>query len=251
MSAAASQTRPLRLGVNIDHVATVRQARGTAYPDPVEAAAAAERGGATGITVHLREDRRHIQDDDVRRLRHSVTTKLNLEMAADPSIVEFAIEVGPEDVCVVPERREELTTEGGLAVAGREAVLEPLVGRLGAAGIAVSLFIDPVAAEIDAAVAVGASVVELHTGRYADAADDDARAAERDAIASAAAHAASRGLVVNAGHGLTTDNVAAIAAMPQLNELNIGHSIVARALMVGMEAATREMLDACSRARRT
>ncbi|RMF20247.1 MAG: pyridoxine 5'-phosphate synthase [Deltaproteobacteria bacterium] len=241
--------KPLRLGINVDHVATIRQARRTTYPDPVEAALAAERGGAEGITVHLREDRRHIQDHDVRALRQSVRSKLNLEMAAADSIVDFACEVGPDDACLVPERRQELTTEGGLAVAGNEDRLRAVVERLSGAGIRVSMFIDPEPSEVDASAAIGAWAIELHTGRYADAGDDRAREDELDRIRRAAARAASAGLSVHAGHGLTLDNVGPIAAIPEIVELNIGHSIVARAIFVGIEEATREMLEACRRAR--
>jgi pyridoxine 5-phosphate synthase len=238
----------LRLGVNIDHVATIRQMRGVDYPDPVEAALAAERGGAEGITVHLREDRRHIQEHDVRRLLGVVATKVNLEMAAEDAMVAFACAVRPHDVCLVPEKREELTTEGGLAVAGRESVLEPIVARLRNAGITVSLFIEPSAKEIEAAAAVGATVVELHTGSYANA-GPEAALRELASIRKSAALAAGLGLHVNAGHGLTLENVAPIAELAEIEELNIGHSIVARAIFVGMEEATREMLEACHDAR--
>jgi len=242
-------SRAIRLGVNVDHVATIRQARRTRYPDPVEAALAAERGGAGGITAHLREDRRHIQDDDIRRLREAVATKLNLEMAATDAIVPFAVEMAPHDVCLVPERREEITTEGGLSVHGNEMRLGDVVGRLAAAGITVSLFIDPEPAEIDAAARIGAPVVELHTGAYAEATNAAASNLELERIRAAATHAAGAGLVVNAGHGLTLANVEPIASIPEIVELNIGHSIVARAIFVGMEEATREMLAACARAR--
>lgn len=241
--------RELRLGVNIDHVATVRQARGVSYPDPVQAALAAEKGGAEGITAHLREDRRHIQDHDILRLLRTVTTKLNLEMGATEAMTAFACEAHPADVCLVPEKREELTTEGGLAVAGREKSLEPIVKRLRDAGITVSLFIEPDAHEIDAAVAVGATVVELHTGAYANATTPAVIEHELDRIRLGAAHAAARGLHVNGGHGLTLENVGPIAAIDVMEELNIGHSIVGRAMFVGMEEAAREMLEACRRAR--
>ncbi|HYB97679.1 MAG TPA: pyridoxine 5'-phosphate synthase [Candidatus Limnocylindrales bacterium] len=244
-----SQPPLIRLGVNVDHVATVRQARGVDYPDPVEAALAAERGGAGGITVHLREDRRHIQEHDVRRLMKLVTTKVNLEVAATPAMTDLACEIGPHDVCIVPERREELTTEGGLAVAGRESTLRPMIERMRAAGITVSLFIEPDAREIDAAGEVGATVVELHTGAYANATAPASVARHLEALQSAAAHAHRRGLQVNGGHGLTLGNVVPIAAIPQMVELNIGHSIVARAIMVGIERATAEMLETCVRAR--
>lgn len=229
------------LGVNIDHVATVRQARGTAYPDVAEAARAAERGGADGITVHLREDRRHIQDADVERLLAVVTTKVNLECAVTPEMVAFACRVRPADACLVPERRQEVTTEGGLDVAGNTAGVADAVRRLRDAGIRVSLFIDADAAQIDAAHAIGAEAIELHTGGYADAADAYARAAELARLATGVAHGRRLGLIVNAGHGLTTDNVGPIAALPGVHELNIGHSLVARALFIGLEAAVREM----------
>jgi pyridoxine 5-phosphate synthase len=239
-----------RLGVNVDHVATLRQARRTPYPDPLEAALAAERGGAGGITVHLREDRRHIQEDDVLRIRDGIATKLNLELALAEDIVAFACRARPRDACIVPERREELTTEGGLSVAGREPLVRAACKRLAAAGVRVSLFIAPVEREIEAAAEVDAPVIEIHTGAYADARDDAEREAERQRIRAAAARAVALGLEVNAGHGLTVANVGPIAAIPEIVELNIGHSIVARALAIGMEAATREMLDACRAARR-
>jgi pyridoxine 5-phosphate synthase len=242
-------TPEIRLGVNIDHVATLRQARGTDYPDPVEAALAAERAGAGGITAHLREDRRHIQDHDVIRLQQAVATKLNLELAAADDVVAFACRVRPHDCCVVPERREEVTTEGGLAVRGHEARIGEIVARLSDAGIAVSLFIDPDPAEIESSVVVGAPVVELHTGAYANARDGAAREAELERLRTGATLAAREGLIVNAGHGLTVANVVPIAALPEIVELNIGHSIVARSLFIGMERAVREMLDACRRAR--
>jgi pyridoxine 5-phosphate synthase len=232
------------LGVNIDHVATVRQARGTSYPDVVDAALAAERGGADGITVHLREDRRHIQDGDVERLLAAVATKVNLEMAVTAEMVDIACGLHPPDVCLVPERRQELTTEGGLDVAGNQPAVGAAVARLGAAGSRVSLFIDADPAQISAARHVGAVAIEIHTGRYADAAAGAARAGELARVRAGAEQAAALGLVVNAGHGLTVDNVAAIAALPGLNELNIGHSIVARAILIGMEAAVREMKTA-------
>ena len=232
------------LGVNIDHVATVRQARGTAYPDIVEAALAAERGGADGITVHLREDRRHIQDRDVERLLPAVRTKVNLEMAVTPEMVTIGCRLRPADVCLVPERRQELTTEGGLEVAGNRQAVGEAVARLRDAGIQVSLFIDAEPAQIDAARQVGAPVIEIHTGRYADAVDGAAAERELARIRAGARQAADVGLVVNAGHGLTLGNVGPIASIPAMHELNIGHSIVARALLVGMEAAVREMKTA-------
>jgi pyridoxine 5-phosphate synthase len=241
--------REIYLGVNVDHVATIRQARGTCYPSVLEAALAAERGGATGITIHLREDRRHIQDNDVLVLADAVTSKLNLEMAVSEDVVGLACEVHPADACIVPERREELTTEGGLSVTkGFERVAE-VTKRLTDVGTRVSLFIDPDLAEIDATIEAGAPVIELHTGAFADAADDDARQAELNRIAHAATYAAEQGLTVNAGHGLTLENVGEIAHLPEIVELNIGHSIVARAIFVGIEEAAREMLAACRSAR--
>lgn len=238
----------IRLGVNIDHVATVRQARRTAYPDLVAAAAAAERGGADGITVHLREDRRHVQDADVHALRRAVRTKLNLEMAATAEMVATARAVRPQDACLVPERREELTTEGGLDAAGQVDALSRVVGALRDAGIRVSLFIDPEPRQIEAAVAAGAAAVELHTGRYADATGAAARD-ELARIVESARRAHGCGLVVNAGHGLHLENVGPIAAVPELAELNIGHSIVARAVFVGLETAVREIKAAMRTAR--
>ena len=231
----------IHLGVNIDHVATVRQARGTRYPDIVEAAAAAERGGADGITVHLREDRRHIQDRDVERLLPAVRTKVNLEMAVTPEMVAIGCRLRPADVCLVPERRQELTTEGGLDAAGNAAAVGEAVRRLAAAGVRVSLFIDPEPIQIETARRLGAPVIEIHTCRYADADDAATCAAEWERVRAGAALATSLGLVVNAGHGLTVDNVGPIAAIPAMDELNIGHSLVARALFIGLEAAVREM----------
>ena len=230
-----------KLGVNIDHVATLRQARRTPYPDVLAAAAAAERGGADGITVHLREDRRHIQDADVVALRQRVQTKLNLELAATAAMTEIACAVRPADVCIVPERREELTTEGGLDAAGSLDTLGPVVERLRAAGIRVSLFIDPEARQIEAAQRVAADAIEIHTGAYAEASATDTRTAELERIRDAAQRAHAAGLIVNAGHGLTLENVASIAAIPVIHELNIGHSIVADAVFVGLEEAVRRM----------
>jgi pyridoxine 5-phosphate synthase len=231
----------IHLGVNIDHVATVRQARGTAYPDIVEAALAAEQGGADGITVHLREDRRHIQDRDVERLLPAVRTKVNLEMAVTPEMIAIGARLRPADACLVPERRQELTTEGGLDVAGNRAAVGEAVARLRDAGIRVSLFIDADPAQIAAAHAVGAPVIEIHTGRYADVVDGEARAHELARVTAGAAQAIGLGLVVNAGHGLTVANVGPIAAIAGMHELNIGHSIVARAILIGIDAAVREM----------
>jgi pyridoxine 5-phosphate synthase len=228
------------LGVNIDHVATLRQARGTSYPSPVEAALAAEAAGADYITLHLREDRRHIQDRDVEQLRGLLRTRMNLESALTPPMIEFAMRVKPQDVCLVPERREELTTEGGLDVARSLPRVARGCRDLAGAGIRVSLFIDPERGQIDAARDAGAPVVELHTGRYADA-PAGVRERELDKIAGAAAYAASVGLHVNAGHGLNYDNVQAIARLPEIRELNIGHAIVARAVFTGLPQAVREM----------
>ena len=231
----------MRLGVNVDHVATLRQARGVDYPDPVEAALAAEAAGADGITVHLREDRRHVQERDVEELRRRLRVKLNLEMAVTDAMVDFALRVRPADACFVPERREELTTEGGLDVVAHAARVGAAARRLAAAGIRVSFFVDPEAVAIAASRQAGAHAVELHTGDYANAADDARRAGELARLRAAAAEAARRGLEVHAGHGLTLANVGAIAAIPAVVDLNIGHSIVARAVLVGMAAAVREM----------
>ncbi len=231
----------MRLGVNIDHVATLRQARGTAYPSPLEAAALCEQGGADGITIHLREDRRHIQDADLYALRPALRIPLNLEMANSPEIVDIAAEVRPDEVCLVPERRQELTTEGGLDAAGQFDALAPSVARLKKAGIVVSLFIEPARRQLDAAIALGAPVVELHTGKYCDS-SGPAREAELARLIEAAQHGHRLGLQINAGHGLNYENLPAfLRAVPHLDTLNIGHSIVARAVMVGMERAVREM----------
>lgn len=231
------------LGVNVDHVATIRQARRTPYPDVIEAALAAERGGADGITVHLREDRRHIQDADVAALVERVATKLNLELAVTEEMVTIATRVRPGDACLVPERRQELTTEGGLDVAGRLDVVGAAVRRLAESGIRVSLFIDADRRQIEAAVRCGAQAVEIHTGAYADAGSEETRQQELERIREAVAQAHASGLIVNAGHGLTLDNVGPIAALPNIHELNIGHSIIARALFVGIEQAVREMKE--------
>jgi len=234
-------TEPIRLGVNIDHVATLRQVRGTLYPDPLYAAFEAAAAGADGITMHLREDRRHIQDRDVERVREHVQCRLNLEMAATDEMTAIALRVLPHDCCIVPESREELTTEGGLDVIAGEARLTAICEQLARAGIRVSLFIDPDAEQIDAAMRVGAPAIEIHTGRYADAAGDEARELELRAVAEAVAHARSCGLIVNAGHGLHYHNVEPIARIRAIHELNIGHAIVARAVSVGLPAAVREM----------
>ena len=236
------------LGVNIDHVATVRQARYArnadsinVEPDPVEAALAAERGGAVGITAHLRQDRRHIVDRDIFRLKEAIATKLNLEMGNSPEIVAIALKVLPEDVCLVPESREEVTTEGGLDCITHRATLEPTLKAMKDAGIRVSLFIDPDPAQVQVAAALGAPVVELHTGAYAEA-SGAAREAELARLVEAARIASETGIQVNAGHGLNYANVKPILSLPKLVELNIGHSIVSRALFVGFEQATREMV---------
>ncbi len=234
-------SRSILLGVNIDHVATIRQARGTAYPEPLHAALLCEQHGADAITLHLREDRRHIQDRDVRLLRQMVQTRMNLEMAATDEMVAIACEVRPHDCCLVPERREELTTEGGLDVAGNLERMKAVCAELAAAGVRVSLFIDAEPEQLEAAVAAGAPVVEIHTGHYADAVDREARAAELERIRRAVEKGMALGLQVNAGHGLDYHNVAAVAAIPGIRELNIGHAIVARALFTGLPEAVREM----------
>ena len=231
------------LGVNIDHVATLRQARGTTYPDPVQAAFIAEEAGADGITIHPREDRRHIQTRDVYVLAETLATRMNLEMAVTDAMLKLAEEVMPPATCLVPEKREELTTEGGLDVCGQEEHIRRAVERLQAIGSEVSLFIDPDEAQIDATVRVGAPVIELHTGRYADAESEAEQQAELERIRHAASYAHDKGLIVNAGHGLNYHNVEAIAAIPYMNELNIGHAIVARAVFVGLKDAVREMRD--------
>jgi pyridoxine 5-phosphate synthase len=229
------------LGVNIDHVATLRQARLTRYPDPVEAVYAAENGGADGITIHLREDRRHIQERDVELIQAVLQTRLNLEMAVTDSMIAYAEKIKPAHCCLVPEKRQELTTEGGLDVISQEAKVHAATQRLKKAGIEVSLFIDPDIKQIEAAVRCGAPVIEIHTGAYADAKTIAETAKELKRIRQAVEFAHQAGLVVNAGHGLNYHNVQAIAALPNMNELNIGHGIVARAVFVGLEAAVREM----------
>ncbi len=231
----------LLLGVNIDHIATLRQARGTRYPDPVQAAAMAEDAGADGITVHLREDRRHIQDRDIYLLKETLQTRMNFEMAVTEEMLQIALDVKPAHCCLVPEKREELTTEGGLDIVGQEDRIRDACERLASAGIEVSLFIDPDEAQIDASVRCGAPVIELHTGAYAEAEDPAIRLAELKRIQQAAKHAWQVGLVVNAGHGLHYHNVEPIAEIPQINELNIGHAIVARAVLCGLQPAVREM----------
>ncbi|QHB31687.1 pyridoxine 5'-phosphate synthase [Yersinia canariae] len=240
----------LLLGVNIDHIATLRNARGTIYPDPVQAAFIAEQAGADGITVHLREDRRHITDRDVRILRQTIQTRMNLEMAVTDEMVDIACELQPQFCCLVPEKRQEVTTEGGLDVAGQIDKMTVAVSRLSEAGILVSLFIDADMRQIDAAVAVGAPYIEIHTGAYADAISDLARQAELVRIAKAATYAASKGLKVNAGHGLTYHNVQPIAALPEMHELNIGHAIIGQAVMSGLAAAVTDMKVLMREARR-
>jgi pyridoxine 5-phosphate synthase len=232
----------LRLGVNIDHVATLRQARRTVYPSLVEAAALCEKAGAHGITIHLREDRRHIQDADVYALRKSLKTRMNLEMANNPDIVAVALKVSPDEVCLVPERREELTTEGGLDVAGQREQLAPVVDTVRKAGISVSLFIDPELRQVEAAAAIGAPYIELHTGAYAEQSRSE-RELELGRLIAAARRAHEVGIKVNAGHGLSLDNVGPILKIPHLDTLNIGHSIVCHALFVGLEQAVRDMLE--------
>lgn len=229
------------LGVNIDHIATLREARKTRYPSPVEAALAAETAGADSITLHLREDRRHIQDEDVAILRQVLKTKMNLEMAVTDEMLNIACMTRPQDVCLVPEKREELTTEGGLDVAGQGSKMRDACARLAAAGIRVSLFVDPDFVQLDASQAAGAPVVEIHTGAYSDAATDAERHLEYERIRKAVAYGRSIGLVVNAGHGLTYHNVQPIAALPGVHELNIGHAIVSHALFVGWKEAVSEM----------
>lgn len=233
----------MRLGVNIDHVATVRQARGTNEPDPIAASFLVELAGAEGIVVHLREDKRHIQDRDLEILRKVVKLHLNLEMAATEEMMGIALKTKPDMVTLVPEKREELTTEGGLNATGLSEELSSAISILKDGGIVVSLFIDPEMAQIKAAAKVGADVVELHTGEYANATDAEEEMAQLERIRNGAILAAKLGLGVSAGHGLTYQNVAEIAALEPIEELNIGHSIISRAVLVGLEAAVRDMLD--------
>lgn len=239
----------MRLYINIDHVATVRQARRTDEPDPVRAAVLAELGGADGITVHLRDDRRHIQDRDVELLRRTIRTPLNLEIAATDEMEEIAREIRPHQVTLVPERREEITTEGGLALAEVGDEIVPVLERLGADGIRTSLFIDPDAAIVRRAAALGAEAVELHTGEFANATSARERSAQIERLRSAAALGRELGLAVHAGHGLTYENVTPVAALADCEELNIGHSVVSRAVLVGFERAVREMQEIVRRAR--
>jgi len=243
-----SASTSIALGVNIDHVATLRQARRIDYPDPVHAALLAEQSGADSITLHLREDRRHIQDRDVALLRRLLQTRMNLEMAVTAEMIRIAGEVRPQDCCLVPESREEVTTEGGLDVRAQEARIDEACRTLAAAGVRVSLFIDPDTAQIEAARRVGAPVIELHTGTYANA-SGAARAHELERVRSAASLAASLGLVVNAGHGLNYHNVEPIAAIHEIVELNIGHAIIARAVFEGLPKAVRDMKDLMRAAR--
>jgi pyridoxine 5-phosphate synthase len=233
-------TRPLRLGINIDHVATVRNARGGTHPDPIRAAHAAIAGGADGITAHLREDRRHIVDDDIRRLVAEIEVPLNLEMAATEEMVAIALRLRPRACCLVPEKRAERTTEGGLDVAGQREALRPVVRALRDAGIRVSLFVEPATPQLEAARSIGAPVVELHTGAYCDA-EGASRREQLRRVQEAAAAAASLGLECHAGHGLSYDTVGPIAAIPNVVELNIGHFLVGEAVFVGLESSVRRM----------
>ena len=235
-----SATSSIHLGVNVDHVATIRQARGTRYPDPVTAALIAEQAGADSITIHLREDRRHIQERDLEVLGRAIQTRINLEMAVTEPMLEIAARAAPADCCFVPERRTELTTEGGLDIAGQKSKIAAAVARLRERGIRVSLFVDPDVAQLEASAAAGAPVVELHTGAYADASGSKA-ARELERLRAAAQRASALGLTVHAGHGLNYHNVAPIAAIPEIVELNIGHAIVAQALFDGFAAAVAKM----------
>lgn len=238
------------LGVNIDHIATVRNARGTSYPDPVQAAFVAEQAGADGITVHLREDRRHITDRDLAILKQTIQTRLNLEMAVTEEMITLACQTKPKFCCLVPEKRQEVTTEGGLDVAGQLQKVSDAVSRLHQAGILVSLFIDADHRQIDAAVAANAPYIEIHTGAYAEATNPEAQDAELVRIREAVRYAHDYGLKVNAGHGLTYHNIQAIAAMPEIYELNIGHAIIGRALFSGLAAAVSDMKQCLQDARR-
>lgn len=238
------------LGVNIDHVATIRQARGTRYPDPIQAAIEVEQAGADSVTLHLREDRRHIQDRDVEMLRNILLTRMNLEMAVTDEMLAIAEQIKPEDCCLVPERRAELTTEGGLDVAGHRERVREACARLKAAGIRVSLFVDADPVQIEASADVGAPVVEIHTGHYAELTDHRARTEELKRINAAVNLGTTLGLQVNAGHGLNYQNIAPIAAIPDIRELNIGHAIIARALFTGLQESVREMKRLMLEARR-
>lgn len=245
-----SNKSTIQLGVNIDHIATLRQARGTRYPDPIQAAIEAEQAGADSITLHLREDRRHIQDRDVRMLKNILQTKMNLEMAVTEEMLGIAEELRPEDCCLVPERREELTTEGGLDVAGQQPRIAEACQRLADAGVRVSLFIDAEPSQIEAAVACKAPVIEIHTGHYADAETEQARHQELERIIKGVKLAHEAGLQVNAGHGLHYHNTREIAEIDEIVELNIGHAIIARALFVGLKDAVSEMKKIMNEARR-
>lgn len=244
-----SEANRILLGVNVDHVATLRQARGTRYPDPADAALLAERAGADSITVHLREDRRHIQERDLRVMTDVLQTRMNLEMALTDEMIRIAGELQPADCCLVPEKRAELTTEGGLDVVGQPDRIGAACGALGAHGIRVSLFVDPDAEQLDAAAQSGAPVVELHTGCYADAATPGERARELERLQRASRHASRLGLTVHAGHGLHYHNVQAIAAIPEIVELNIGHAIIGRAVIDGMAMAVADMRRLMNEAR--
>lgn len=236
-----SNPQPILLGVNIDHVATLRQARGTRYPDPVQAAIEAERSGADSITLHLREDRRHIQEADVSQLREILKTHMNLEMAVTEEMLCIAEKYRPQDCCLVPEKREELTTEGGLDVVGQKARILDACARLAEAGVRTSLFIDAETAQIEAAAECGAPVIEIHTGHYADAEDTATQQSELQRIKAGVTLGIELGLQVNAGHGLHYQNTAAIAAIPEIRELNIGHAIIAQAVFTGLRGAVAEM----------
>ncbi len=239
----------LRLGVNIDHVATVRNARGGIHPSPVAAALLAQKAGADGITAHLREDRRHIRDDDITALKEAIDIPLNFEMAATEEMVAIALKLLPNAACIVPERREELTTEGGLAVAGQQARLSPLIQQLKGAGIRVSLFVDADEAELNAAAELGADIVELHTGQYCDSVAGSLRSQELERIAKGAQIAASAGLEVHAGHGLSFETVQEIAALPEIVELNIGHFLIGAAIYTGLEDVILQMRQLMNQAR--
>jgi len=241
-------TGKLRLGVNIDHVATIRNARGGLHPDPIRAAQVAQAAGADGITAHLREDRRHIMDEDIAHLIGAISLPLNLEMAATEEMLAIALKHRPHAACIVPERREEVTTEGGLDAARQHNHLKPLITRLGEAGIRVSLFIEPDPRQIEAAASLGAPVVEFHTGAYAHA-EGERQTAELKRLADAAALAAKNGIEPHAGHGLTYDNVVPVAAIPQIAELNIGHFLIGEAIFTGLEASVRRMRDLMDEAR--
>ncbi len=240
----------IKLGVNIDHVATLRQARGTRYPDPIQAAIEAEQAGADAVTLHLREDRRHIQERDVEMLKGILQTRMNLEMAVTDEMVNFAVRMRPEECCLVPERRAELTTEGGLDVVSHQARIAAACARLAGAGVRVSLFVDPDPSQIEAAAGSGAPVIEIHTGHYADAPTEQERVQELGRIELAVEQGRELGLQVNAGHGLNYLNVHEIAAITEIAELNIGHAIIARALFIGLQQAVREMKRLMYEARR-